>query len=134
MSEFAIPGLMPTTSPVAEVTPQYLQFESHDSSNTNWVGVESIGPILINDESPTVEAARVILEFVPQLYPDRECVVFDSEPDADGLIVIEEPDTWEFVIPPQPLPLCPGLWDWRLRVVTVEDVSITLYNGQILIR
>ena len=134
MSEFSIPGLMPTTSPIAESTPCQLQLEAHDSSNTNWIGIASIGPIVINNEPPTLPAARVIMELVPQLYPDRQVLIFDSEPGADGIIVIEEADTWEFVVPVQPLPAEPGLWDWRIRVVTPDDVTYTIYSGQLLVR
>jgi hypothetical protein len=134
MSEFTIPGLMPTNSPIIEITPQNLSLESHDSTNTNWIGIASIGPITINGERPAQIAARVVMEFVPQLYPDRQILIFDSEPGADGLIEIEEADSWEFVIPPQPLQASLGLWDWLFRVVTPDNASITLYRGQILVR
>ncbi len=133
MTEFSIPGLMPIDSPVTEVTPQFLSLEPHNHSDTDWIGISSIGPMTINGETPAVAAERILMEFIPQLYPERECVVFDSEPDADGTITIEDGETWQFAIPAQPLPLFPGLWDWVIRVVTEEDKSVQLYKGQILI-
>jgi hypothetical protein len=134
MSEFAIPGLMTPSAPIYEATPCVLQLEAHDSSNTNWIGIASIGPILINGEAPPLPASRVLLELFPPFGSEQGMLIFDSEDGADGTASIDDAATWEFVIPVQPLPAIPGLWRWRFRVITPDEATTTIYRGQLLVR
>lgn len=138
MNNFAVPGLMPMTAPKFDNATMLLSLYPHQQHTTMWVGIDAIGPILFEDQegvftSPPADAARMVLEFWPKMYPERECVVFDSEAGADGLTTIVSPESWLFAVHPQPLPLVAGWWDWRIYVVDVEDHRTDLYDGQIQI-
>jgi hypothetical protein len=133
MTEFAVPGLMPIDSPKFDVTPPFLAFESQSASDTLWEAVSSIGPITFNDYAPTFAAIRATLIFTPQFKPEHKCVIFDSDEGGDGTIAISDADIWYFEVPPQPLPLYPGLWRWKFTVTDTRGVSMKLYQGQILI-
>ena len=74
-----------------------------------------------------------MIEFVPKMYSLRKCVVFDSNPGADGTIHIVSAEAWQFTVVPQPLPLEVGWWDWNMYVVDVNDCRTDLYEGQIQI-
>lgn len=138
MSTFAIPGLMPVCSPkYDETVPPFILYP-HCVSDTLWEGIDPIGPILRDDgegnlTAPPTAAARLLIEFVPRMHPERECVVFDSEPGADGLTEIVNAETWAFSVAAQPLPLDVGWWDWQMKVVDVLDVATVIYKGSILI-
>ncbi len=133
MVDFAVPGLMPITSPKYDVAPRFYELEPHCASDTNWIGMASIGPVTINDEAPVFPAARALMIFTPQINPERVCVIFDSEEGADGIIEIADPETWFFEVIEQPLPVWPGMWRWEFKVIDSQDVAIKLYEGQILV-
>jgi len=131
-TKFAIPGLMEMQSPVSDALEEVVMLEPHDRNNTNWIGIASIGPITINDESPPYQATIVTMEFWQPYSNER--LLFSSEPDCDGIIVIEDGDTWEFAIPEQPLDPTPGLWNWEIKVTNSQDNVTPLSRGQIIIK
>lgn len=131
-TKFAIPGLMEMQSPVSDALDKPEVLEPHDRNNTNWIGIASIGPMTINDESPPYPAAIVTMEFWQPYSNER--LLFSSEPDGDGIIVIEDANTWEFAIPAQPLDPTPGLWNWEIKVTNSQDNVTPLSHGQIIIK
>lgn len=133
MTEFAVPGMMPVTAPKYEADQVFFEFEPHSASDSLWEGVTSIGPVTINGEPPYFPATRAYMMFVPQMGSADACVIFDSEPNADGEVMIDSPSLWAFSIPEQNLPLWPGMWGWSFHVLDSRGESLKLYEGQILI-
>lgn len=131
MTDFALPGLMPIDSPKWDVTPPFIALSSHRASDSEWVGIETIGPVTINGETPVTAAARIVLEFIPLFRAERDCVIFDTEEGADGIVEFESGGEalWHATVPNQPLPLTPGNWSWRIRFIDTADKSWELYRG-----
>lgn len=152
MSDFALPGLMPQTSPLYEALPKRVPLSPHRASSSLWQGIDAIGPIEINNLAPDYPAQYVRMEFRPRLREQDEPVVLES-----GLLVmlhtgehvfsgeelaaldynqieILDPETWFFQIPPQPLSLAPGLWDWKILIEDTNNVRNVFYEGSLLVR
>jgi len=130
--KFAIPGLMEMQSPVSDALDKPDVLEPHDRNNTNWIGIASIGPMTINGERPPYAASVVTMEFWQPYSNER--VLFSSEPGGQGIIFIEDGDTWEFAIPEQPLNPTPGLWTWEIKVTNSQDNVTPLSRGQIIVK
>ncbi len=128
-TNFSIPGLMELQSPASDSLEKYVFLEPHDSNNTNWIGIASIGPIQFNGEPPTYQAVTVVMHFTNRF--SDETLTLSS---ADAKITIESAVTWEFVVPEQPLPLAPGMWDWTIKVTDTRGVDLKLYAGQLIVK
>lgn len=115
-------------SPVSDALDRPVLLEPHDSQNTNWIGISSIGPILINNEPPPYSATEITMQFSKQF--SAESLTLSSSED----ITIVAAATWEFAIPEQPLALSPGTWDWVMKVKDTRNVIMKLYAGQLIVR
>ena len=54
---------MEMQSPVSDALEEVLILGPHDLTNTNWIGIASIGPMRINGEQPPYAATRITMEF-----------------------------------------------------------------------
>ena len=132
---FSIPGLMEIQTPISDALPQFLHLSPHRASNTLWSGIASIGPVTVNGTSMPYPAVNAWLEFFDRSTPDAPVCVLSNIADLDGDITIVEPaSAWAFVVPEQPLPVAPGMWDWRFRVEDSAGSVTTIYDGDILIK
>lgn len=131
---FSIPGLMEMQTPVSDAAPKPLTLEPHNTANTNWVGVSEIGPFTRNGSAMPFPASRVRFVFYTRFGYREPVWEIDSEPGADGDIVISDAATWFFSIPEQPLHLEPGLWEWELFVTDSRGVEEKIYDGTLVAR
>ena len=129
-SDYAIPGLMPLTSPVAETeAPLPSVLEPHSLAQTLWQGIESIGPYTINDLPPYFSAEKVTMTLINGNWP---CVSYtlSSEPvEGEGTITIHDSATWWFSIEAQALPLLPGIWEWKIFVTDFRGEILPIFSG-----
>jgi hypothetical protein len=132
---YAIPGLMPVTSPLAELLPLLIRLETYYKANSPWPGIESIGPVLVNDEVPASPAALVVMEFAEDTDFQNICYTLASDASADGTVTIDgDGSTWLFEVPDQDLPLHIGMWHWRLLITAVDESVLKIYGGTLLIQ
>ncbi len=133
--DFAIPGLMPLDSPIDDVTPDHTWLEPHDAINSEWAGIPVLGPYLIDGIAPAYPAASAVMVFTAdRLHCQDWALVIGSDPELPGDVSIMLPDQWEFSVPPQPLPLHPGNWDWFFIVTDSRGEEVRAWSGSILIR
>lgn len=123
-TNFALPGLMPLDSPVADVTPPYVTLTPFRAEDSKWDGIEAIGPVTINGIAPeeTALAAELVLRHeLPGICP----ITLTTE---NGGVVIADAVSWYFYVPAQALHVIPGPWRWKFRVTT-DSGTKTYYEG-----
>lgn len=135
MTDFAIPGLMPVTTPIYDETPPVFRLERHRALDSKWAGVERLGPVTFFNPGeapvvPSVSAASAILEFRPRLHEGCTAKTLKSE---DDKIVINDAELWDFTVPPQELDLMPGIWDWKFIVTDTDGETYLAYTGTLLV-
>ncbi len=131
MTEFAIPGMMPVSSPLYDTLPPRPVLSPYRLGNSLWGGISSIGPITRNGAPFPHPAVRVLLEFSSAAHGRRIQWVLDSDEGGDGSVTIVNAGTWAFQVPPQPLPLRQGNWDWSFKVVDSTGETHNPYTGTI---
>ncbi len=133
--QFSIPGLMDLQTPTSDGLPPVLKLANHSASDSEWVGISSIGPITEDGDPMEVAAASARMEFAPT--SDGKYPLFSLSTtlaEGDGTIVIEGASAnWLFTVPPQALPLPAGLWFWTFRVTDVNATARLIYRGTIII-
>ena len=92
-----------------------------------WPGSSLLGPWLDAGAQPAWPVVRAIVEFTNA----DGLVTFDSEAGADGSVLIVNGETWTFQIPPQPLHLSIGTWNWELIATDSQGNSVTCFTGAI---
>lgn len=97
-----------------------------------WLGIPTIGPILINGSQPTGTLARIKAWFV---HPSGAIYKMDSEVDEspDAIITISNVTTWAGSVAAQAdfLPIA-GIWEWDMEFyMTGDSTPLTLYKGEI---
>lgn len=96
-----------------------------------WVGIQSIGPVTINDQQPELELARIRMQF------KKGTTVYKLDTDVvdrDAPIIITDPVTWAATIPEVDSGFLSiaGCWDWDMEFwETGKNAPITLYRGDI---
>lgn len=91
-----------------------------------WIGISTIGPVTVNEETPANALTRVVMNF----RLGQTTFTLDSDDDE---ISIDAADTWEASIAARDtfLPR-PGLWSWDMEFFQEGyDSPWTLYKGQI---
>lgn len=100
-----------------------------------WPGIASIGPItdalLAPAFATTVVKAEMFFRVAGQ---DGVAAKLASDVSAPGQITITDAATWEFVVPPQPLALDAGDYEWSFRTTDSANVIRTLYIGTFVVR
>lgn len=95
-----------------------------------WPGIASIGPVEINEATPTATLARIRAQFV---HPTGLVFTLDSDSEAapDAPIVIDNATTWEAsVAEVQDAFELAGDWTWDMEFWATGDTSpLTLYKG-----
>ncbi len=121
MSEYAVEINLPDAK-LGDVWPP-----SPDGS-----GLISIGPILINGSTPSVELDRVVMRFEK----NGVCFVFDSEIfDRNAPITITDNVAWTAEIPPvSEFLTSPGEWEWEMLFYSGgSSAPLTMYYGVITV-
>lgn len=93
-----------------------------------WIGIGSIGPVLIDGLQPTNALTRIRASF---RMAGRESFTLDSNPGGDAPIVIDDEDTWEATVPEieEFLPSA-GNWDWDMEFYEAGKTRpLTFYKG-----
>lgn len=129
---FAIPGLMEMQSPVSDALPPFVSLPPHSASTTNWDGIESIGPVTNDGSSMAFAAASVVMEFA-RVHLTDDVTPEHTITSEGGGIVINDAAAWLFEVPPQPLPLTFGLWEWTIKITDTSGAVLRLYDGSIYI-
>ena len=133
--QFSIPGLMDMQSPASDSLPVVLKLANHSASDSQWAGITSIGPVTEDGDPMENAAASARVEFSPTSDGKYPLACLATTPEAgEGTIVIEgAASNWLFAVPPQPLPLPPGLWYWTFSVTDIEDIRRLIYRGTLLV-
>ena len=101
--------------------------DPHKRGDT-WIGILSIGPILINNLPPISSVVSCRIQ-----YRSSSGVLgyeLNSVPAiGKGIITIVNAVTWVFNIPKQFLPLETGNWDWDFETVDSTGAIDTYYRG-----
>lgn len=126
---FAIPGLMEMQTPESDALPQTLKLTPH-VYGTTWKGIETIGPIRVNNSPPGV-LAKAEIHFMHSLSDVEPQVVLSS---TAGKVTIVSASNWLIEVPDQILDLRPGVWWWRLVTTNTANVVRAFYQGSLLIR
>lgn len=95
-----------------------------------WIGIAEIGPVTITGITKG-ELSRIRCHFVKGTKKFK----LDSQPGADGLIVIDDSTTWEAHVDPiTDFPLTPGEWSWDMEFTHDGEISpITCYKGTLTV-
>ena len=93
-----------------------------------WVGIPSIGPVIINGSQPDSTLARIRMMFKLS----GKTFTLDSE---NSDIDISNGTTWEASIPEvQKFLEDAGKWAWDMEFYDADDISpVTLYKGVITV-
>jgi hypothetical protein len=99
-----------------------------------WAGIPTIGPVLINNEQPAANLARIRMHF-----RHKSGTTFRLDSDGgqapDAPVVINNASTWAAQIPPVAEFLAkPGSWSWDMEFYATGDTSpLTLYKGTLVV-
>lgn len=102
-----------------------------------WIGIQSIGPVTINDATPSNALTRVRMQFRKQLSGGT---VFSLDSDAgespDAPIVIDNATTWIASVPEvESFLTSTGTWDFDIEFYETGKTSpLTLVVGTIDVR
>ena len=115
------------------MTPANIPFDNLVAGN-QWLGVQLIGPVLINGVSPSTALASVRMAFRKAPDDITPAYVLATTPQAgQGSITINNASTWSVTIPEQPLPLAPGNWVWAIQFVDTLGTISTLFEGSLTV-
>ena len=129
---YAVPGLMPVTSPKAdtsilEVKPELL-LETHVHGD-DWPGVVSIGPITVNGAVPANPVAWATMTFRRRV-GCTPALILSSE---NGEIVLDDAVGWVMSIPAvqaSDFVLNVGIWEWDIKAIEATSGELyRLYSG-----
>ena len=99
-----------------------------------WLGISSIGPVLINDAQPAATLARVRMHFV---HSSGQIYRLDSSdtPQRDAPVTISNATTWTASVPAvQSFLSVAGDWSWDMEFYATGDTApLTLYSGVITV-
>ena len=129
---FAIPGLQEIQSPVSDGLNHPINLPPHFVGNTEWIGIDSIGPIRDGTDPMPSPLAAVRMEFY------RRQDVFCKDPElvlssTESQISIDDAEAWLLTVPKQELPLEPGFWEWSMFFVDADERELKLYDGSIIV-
>lgn len=99
-----------------------------------WLGIHSIGPVLINGTAPENILTRIRMHFVCGNQTFR--LDSDSGTSPDAPIVIDDAATWEAHVDEIEnfLPSA-GVWSWDMEFYEDGKTNpLTLYQGQITVK
>lgn len=131
-SQFTIPGLMEIQSPLSDAVPLIHRLPSYSRANSQWGGIAVVGPYFQNE--PTV-ATRALMEMSLNSDMTLPFYTLDSvSSEPRGEIDIINSVSWQFSVPPQPLPLRAGLWYWTFKVETFGGAIFQVDSGRLLVR
>lgn len=130
---YAVPGLMPVTSPKQEAAmpllPIVIFLEPHVMGD-DWAGIPTIGPVLFNDAPPSTTLAVARIIFFRNNLSEHELIIDTSSP----YFTIVDDATWEMtigVVPGVEFTLTEGQWEWIIDVEDADGIKQTLYRGTI---
>jgi len=129
LPNYAIPGLMPVTSPLSEGAPLHVNLPVYYKANELWDGIESIGPTTRDSDAATVK-----MEFALDSSFESMCLTLASDGSETGTVTITDAETWLFAVPAQELPLDVGLWFWRIHVTGDDAVTWRAHQGTLVIQ
>lgn len=132
---FALPGLMPISRPILDRQRQPIRLHPQRVQDSNWPGIPSVGPVTPGGAQPTYPLASVRMVFAHSL-PATDAPLFElsSSPEVgQGLVVIDNPVTWMFHVPVQPLRLPLGSYQWELHTTdSTGDVHVYYVGAQLV--
>ena len=133
---FAIPGLMPVTTPKYEnalsLSPETVFFEPCVEGD-DWEGVPTVGPVTFNGQQPSAALSSARLVFYESIITYPELVLTSGA----GNIVIEDAVTWEMsipIVPAESFTLKAGTYKWVIETTDADGVVRSLYKGILEVR
>lgn len=104
-----------------------------------WIGISQIGPILIDEATPTSALTRVRMMFRrrrgTQVYTIDSQVDPVPDPAPDAIAEIDDAEEWIAHIPPiQDFLSVSGNWDWDMEFYDEDnDAPLTIYKGLLVV-
>ena len=100
-----------------------------------WPGIPQIGPITDDEEEPIGGTLlRVTCEFI---HSTGARFLLDTDEDnesRDGIITIEDEETWQATIPEQAFLSMAGYWSWKIKAYgSLSTQPLTCYDGLITV-
>ena len=118
---------------MAEYTVTIAPFPEHKLGD-RWIGVQLIGPIEIDEETPAEKLVKVEMVF-----KKGNCtMLFSSDEDnllRDGIATILDDDVWTATVPPTDtfLPSA-GTWNWVIKLYREgQSAPLTPYQGSVVV-
>lgn len=97
-----------------------------------WQGITSIGPILVDGETPLNPLTRIRMQFRKR---SGDVYTFDSDSSAlpDSPITITDANSWVATIPPvEKFMQVAGTWDWDMEFYSESfPPLLTFYKGSL---
>lgn len=94
-----------------------------------WTGIPSIQTV-IDGNPPTEDLAFARIQFRKQWDSRPAGATLDTD---NGGIAISDASTWLVVVPPQKLPLAPGLWRWDYETTDAAGTVKTFMYGTLTV-
>lgn len=102
-----------------------------------WVGISQIGPVLINEATPTDNLVRIrmVLQLEGKTTTTRFVIDSDDVEDRDAPAEIEDAVNWVAKIPPvQDFVELAGNWKWDMAFYDAGNTKpLTLYKGVLIV-
>lgn len=105
--------------------PAQVQLETVVRGDT-WTGIPTIGPVTIGGVRPTTHLGKVVMTFARRPGIPPAYVLSSAPVTGQGTIVIDDAAQWIFHMPPQPLVLADGVWQFEIQLQDVTASPNTL--------
>lgn len=129
---FALPGLMAIDRPLLDSKRILINLAHKPLQDTLWAGLPSVGPVTPGGAQPANPLARVEMVFGRQ-FPIEETPKLVISSDVAEQVLINDPTTWVFSMPEQPLDLPYGHYYWQIVTIDSEGNRSVHYAGEIMI-
>lgn len=99
-----------------------------------WDGIAQIGPIVFNQAAPPSNLTKVEMHF--RRSADDLSVAYQLSSNVvvgAGTINIISASLWTASIPPQALPLPPGVWRWNIHFTAADNTVFTPVGGTLAV-
>lgn len=99
-----------------------------------WDGIAQLGPLTFNDLPPPSTLVRVDLHFRKAWDDKNPAYGLSSQVITGyGTITIVDAAAWFCTVPPQALPLKPGVWKWDVQYTAADGTVFTPVGGTIAV-
>lgn len=117
------------------MTPVTINLYPHQEGDS-WLGIATIGPVLVNGVQPLHQLARIKMKFRRGSEHGPLLAAFDSDAGAIAAgalpITIDDPVTWQASIDQVDVadfPALEGSYYWDMKFTDTEGITLTFFAG-----